>query len=306
MTASLFSGLRAPLAASPVRHKVLVTCAAGHVGREVVQQLVSRGAGVVAGDRAAGRTAGLFGAEVEHVLFDFRERMTWPDAVRKTRVVFLVRPPALFDVAGTVVPFIDFALANGVEHIVLLSLAGAEHTAHVPHRLIESHLQRRTAKFTVLRSAFFVQNLVRCFRADLVERGCLYVPSEERRVNWVDAREVAEVAANVLLAPATHRGRVYELAGPGRESWDEVLDVLSLALRRPVRVEAVPVFGYVSQLMQRGMTAGEATRLTVLHFILRTAAARVEDRHMTQLLGRSPLSVDAYVREHASGWSSSA
>lgn len=226
--------------------------------------------------------------------------------MRGARVVFLVRPPALVDVRTTVLPFIDFALANGVEHIVFLSIAGADHSAHMPHRLIEQHLHRRTAAFTVLRSAFFLQNLESRFKDDLVEQGCLFVPVQERRVNWVDAREVAEVAATVLLTPASHRGKVYELAGPPVESWDEVLEVLRIALHRPVRVEAVPVFGYVTVLMNRGMSADDASLLTVLHLILRTGAAELADAQMTELLGRAPRSVTSYVREHARLWASAA
>lgn len=305
MTASPAAAVRLALSNSTVRTKVLVTCSVGTIGREVVRQLLARGEVVVAADHSDGRTRQLFGPDVTHAAFDFKVPPTWAGALRDAKTVFLVRPPTLLDVRSTLLLFIDFAIAQGVEHIVFLSIAGADDSAHVPHRLVEMHLGRRTVRFTVLRSAFFLQNFETRFLDDLVEKGCLYVPPDDRDLNWVDAREVAEVAASVLVAPDAHRGRSYDLAGPIHQSWDHILATLALVLRRPVRVEPTQVFGYVSVLMMRGMSAHEAAVYAVLHFLLRSGSSRVVDTQMSQLLGRAPLGVCSYLRERSVAWASS-
>lgn len=82
---------------------ILVTGAPGNVGTPLVHELRQLGAPVrvAAWDVAAAQTA--FGEAVEVVLFDFTDPATF-GAFDGTERLFLLRPPAIADVDGVIVP----------------------------------------------------------------------------------------------------------------------------------------------------------------------------------------------------------
>src|ERR1035438_1185713 len=56
----------------------------------------------------------------------------------------------------------------------------------------------------------------------------------EGRVGMIDARDVAEVAAQIAVAPAQHAGRTYWPTGPERLSYADAAAILSKVLGRLV------------------------------------------------------------------------
>ena len=103
---------------------VLVTGSTGNVGREVVRAARARGLAVRAADRDPARARDVLGGDVAPVRLDFRDPATFACAAGAD-ALFLLRPPAIADVAGTLLPFVDEARRRGVEHVVFLSVAGA-------------------------------------------------------------------------------------------------------------------------------------------------------------------------------------
>lgn len=281
---------------------ILVTGATGNVGREVVRALLARGLRVIAADHDRARVAKSFGESVTAVRLDFLDRGTWAGALSGAAHMFLMRPPAIADVEHSLNPFVDAARAHGVDHVVFLSVAGAGKNKIVPHRKVEDHLRARGDHYTNLRPGFFAQNLGSAYRDDIVEADRIYVPAGKKPVNWIDVRDVAEVAALVFAAPEKHRGQSYTLAGPGAVPWSVVTDALSGALGRTIRYEPASVLGYMRHLARRGVPRGAIVVQTILHFLLRFGQGATEDPTLAKLLGRPGRSVGEYVRDHADTW----
>lgn len=282
---------------------ILVTGAAGNVGREVVRALLARGAPVVAADYEEGRLSGLFGQPVEAVRLDFHDPETWASATRGCAHMFLMRPPAIADVENNLNPFVDAAREHGVDHVVFLSVAGAGKNKVVPHRKVEDHLRERGDHHTNLRPGFFAQNLQSAYREDIVEDGRIYVPAGTKKpVNWIDVRDIAEVAALVLEDPEPHRGQNYTLAGPGAVPWSEVVGALSEELGRQIEYDAASVPGYMLHLKRQGLPGGAVAVQTVLHFLLRFGQGATEDPTLEELLGRPGRPIQDYIRDHAHLW----
>lgn len=118
---------------------VVVTGATGNVGLPVVRLLTASGVAV----RAAVRTPGHRGApdplpeQTERVVFDWLDPGTWAPAFAGARAVLVVRPPQLSRPRTQMVPALQAAREAGVEHMVLLSLQGAEGNRLVPHAVLE-------------------------------------------------------------------------------------------------------------------------------------------------------------------------
>ncbi len=279
--------------------EILVTGATGHVGREVVRALRRRGLVVRAAVRG---TPPAFEDGVEAVPLDFRDRSTWASAVEGVRHLFLMRPPAIADVQNNLNPFVDVARSAGVEHVVFLSVAGVEKNRFVPHRKVEDHLRSRGEAFTNLRPGFFAQNLQSAYRQDIIKNNRIYVPAGRKPVNWIDARDIAEVAALILEDPQPHRACDYTLAGPGPVPWAEVVATLSRLLGREIRYEPASVWGYIRHLNRRGLPRGAIAVQTILHFLLRFGQGALEDPTLERLLGRPGRSVHEYIADHIQLW----
>jgi uncharacterized protein YbjT (DUF2867 family) len=93
----------------------------------------------------------VFPAQTEPVEFDFTKPETFYPALQGVRRLFLVRPPAISQVKQFIYPFIDVARKTGVEHIVFLSILGAESLSVTPHAKIEQYIQLVGIPYTFLR-----------------------------------------------------------------------------------------------------------------------------------------------------------
>jgi len=70
-----------------------------------------------------------------------------------------------------------------------------------------------------------MQNFLEEHRGE-VRDGVLFVPAGDGKTSFVDARDVAEVAAAALTEPG-HGGRAYDVTGPEALTYDEVAAVFS-------------------------------------------------------------------------------
>ncbi len=280
---------------------ILVTGATGNVGREVVRALQARGIDFVAGDRDPARAQQVLGKDVRVVALDFRKPETWRAAVEGAGGLFLLRPPPIADVRETLNVLADTAVAAGVEHIVFLSVMGADKQRWVPHHKVEQHLLQGKAAWTFLRPGFFAQNCSDAYRRDIREDDRIYVPAGRGQVSFVDLRDVAEVAALAFVDPAL-RNKAFELTGGEAVGFSDVAAMLTAGLGRPVRYTPASIIGALWHLRRRGLPWGQAGIQTLLHVGLRFGNGAPISPAISELLGRAPRSMETYVRDHLDLW----
>jgi NAD(P)H dehydrogenase (quinone) len=134
--------------------------------------------------------------------------------------------------------FIDAAAAAGVGHLVYTSFIGASPDATFTlardHGATEAHLKASGLPYTVLRD-----NLYADFLPVMVgEDGAIRGPAGEGRVAAVTQDDIADAATAVLLSPAAHLDRTYDLTGPQAITLGEAAEVLTKGLGREIRYVA--------------------------------------------------------------------
>jgi uncharacterized protein YbjT (DUF2867 family) len=279
---------------------ILLTGAAGQVGREVVSALVHRGARVRAADLDPGRIPAGGHAAVECVSLDLRAPASFEPAVRGCSGRFLLRPPAISDTRATLGVLLARARAAGVPAITFPSAAGAGRNRLVPHHAVERDLQTGPLDWTILRPGFFAQNFASAYLRDVREDDRVHVPAGGARVALVDVGDVGEVAASALLEPVPHRGRAYTLTGGEAVTFARAAELLSATLGRPIRYEPASVLGYARHLLRRGLPPAQILFQTILHVGLRHGQAARVDPTLATLLGRPPRTLASYLADHAS------
>lgn len=273
----------------------LVIGASGNSGSQVVDVLRRRNLAFQIAARRATETGSL--------PFDFYDRATWSGALSGKKGVYLLRPPAIADMAQTLLPFVDAIRDAGAGPIVFLSVAGAERNPILPHAKVEKRLFAHGASdFTILRPGYFAQNLEDAFLADIRDEGRITLPAGDGRVAFVDLRDVAEVAVDALCSPAVLAGKAVTLTGPRAIGFDEVATLISAAAGRPVRYDRVSPLQYWGYLRRKGQPVMQALVQTILNTGLRFGNAEKVDLTLPRLLGRPATDIATYISDNRAMW----
>ena len=271
--------------------------AGGHLTRLFQEAGLPARAGVRNPKAARSRQTG----SIEHVSFDFQRPETFARAFADGRSLFLVRPPAMANVRRDLFPAIEAAERAGVEHVVFLSLQGAENNPFVPHRTVEKRLLASDMAYTFLRPSFFMQNLSTTHREDLRVRDELFVPAGRGKTAFIDARDVAAVAFRALTQRG-HENQAYTLTGREALDYYEVAAIFSEVLRRPIRYANPSLLAFAVRMWKRGKPPGFTLVLCALYTVSRLGLAGQITDETERLLGRLPLTMRTFVRDHRNCW----
>jgi uncharacterized protein YbjT (DUF2867 family) len=281
-----------------VTDSILVTGATGTVGRHVARGLTDTDVDVRAGVRSVERARETLPDGIDLVRFDFEKPETWGQAFEGVDAMFLVRPPEMTRVHRHITPAVDAAARVGVEHVVFLSVLGAEKNPLLPHRRIERHLEASGLTYTFLRASFFMQNFYVVHRAEITERGELFVPAGDGETSFVDARDVAAVGVEALVDPV-HRNRAYDVTGPEALTYGDAAAIFSDVLDRDIEYADPGLVEFVVTATSRDVSLPFALVQAVVYTTARLGlAARVTD-DAERILGRPPRSLTTFVSDHA-------
>jgi uncharacterized protein YbjT (DUF2867 family) len=274
---------------------ILISNANGKAGREVVRELVAGGHDVRVGARDVEKAKARFpGARV--VKLDLTKPETFAAAVQGVDAIFSAAPYELLPNGETAL--IAAAQAAGVARFVKLSAIPHEADPSSPHALAEQALPQSSLAWTVLRPNFFMQNYSTVI-AGQVRSGAIYEPAADGATSFVDARDIAAVAAIALTQPG-HEAKVYVLTGPVALSRAEVAAELSRAIGKPVAYVPVDDAALRASLAQAPAPLVElASRL--FGYVRKGLTAAVTD-DVSLVTGRRAGNFAAFAAEHASVW----
>jgi uncharacterized protein YbjT (DUF2867 family) len=260
---------------------ILVLGATGTTGRRLTRRLRSAGAAV----RAASRHG--------EVRFDWSDPATWDAAVTGVTRIYLMAPHEL-----PIDPlFVRRAVDRGVRHLVLLSSRGIEVMGDERLMAAERTVRESGAEWTILRPDWFDQNFDEGFLQPAVLAGGFALPVGDTRFAFVDADDIAAVAAEVLTADG-HAGQSYELTGPDALPFAEALDIIGEATGRPIRFGGTDD-DYLAQEAQLGTPEEQARQALAAFTALRDAGDQHPTDAVHRIAGRPPKGFRTYAEEAA-------
>ena len=210
---------------------VLVTSAFGRVGHAVTAELVKQGFTVRATDINP-RTTELLDEGVSEVLVgDARDRAFLMKCMEGIDQVAYVPPVMLYDEDEMAILAIDCALEAGVKQFVQLSVCHPGLSGLLQHTkklIAEEHLKllgfQHDWNFTILQPLHYTNNVP---VQQIVTTGKYenFKPLD-RKLGYVDVRDVAEATGIVLSEGEKHKFATYELCGPSYLSINEIAALL--------------------------------------------------------------------------------
>ncbi|EJL22719.1 SDR family oxidoreductase [Novosphingobium sp. AP12] len=231
---------------------ILVTGATGNIGRNVVEQLVARGADVRALVRDPAKAS--FPAGVTVVQGDLLDVDSLRAAMSGVSTLFLLNGVVAEEFTQAVIA-LNVAREVGIERIVYLSVIHSDIYVNVPHFAgkfgVERMIEAMGLHATILRPAYFMDNEITV--KDVVTGYGIYpMPIGDKGLAMIDARDVGEVAAIELIrraeAPEPLPTIYINLVGPDTLTGTDAAAIWSDVLGREIAFPANDTAGFEQNL----------------------------------------------------------
>ena len=279
--------------------RVLVCGSTGRTGSAVLDQLVGRDVAVRALTRDPQAAQRLRRRGIEAVVGDLAGATELPRLLAGIKLVYVALPNTDRQLELEVALFEAAAIA-GVHHVVKMSVSGADRDSPLGlaelHGRSEERLRQTGMSWTMVRATSFMQNVLGW--AEMVAGGTITTPAAAAPVAFVDARDVAAVAAAALLEPAAHTGAIYELTGPDAITPREQAAIIGGVLGIELAVRDQPIQDAQAALRSAGADAFRVLRLGELWQWYADGHAPRVSPDVSRVLGRPPCSFGRFVEEH--------
>ena len=270
----------------------LVLGSTGKTGSRVASALIKRGLHV--------RTSARSRADVT---FDWSRRDSYPPALDGIDRVYLVAPVMRLDFADDVSAFLDEAEAAGVQHITFLSAYGIEHAPdEVATRSVELDLLRRRQRIghTILRPAWFMQNFSETFLKPI--DGAIFVPTGDGREAFIDAEDIAAVAATTLADPEAHAEEAYSLTGPEALTVAEAAATISDETGLTIKHVDLDRDAWITGAIANGIPPEYGTVLRQLTETIASGQGSRSNGTVEKITGTPPRTLRSFAHKNANAW----
>jgi NAD(P)H dehydrogenase (quinone) len=277
--------------------RIVVTGAAGQLGRKVVQALKQYvdAAHLVALSRDPGKIVDL-GVQVRYA--DFGDIDSLMPAFAGAERLLLISTDKLGFRLTQHRNAVNAAVAAGVSHVFYTSApqAGAEgHPAAVipEHRGTEEALAASGLRYTALRNNVYTEMLLMSV-PQIVARGVYAANSGAGGISYVTRDDLA-VATAAILADPSDPGRVLELTGPAAITAADLAAIVSDISGKEIGVEALSDEQFSTGLAATGLPPEAVSALVSFGRAAREGYLGLVTDVVERYLGRTPTTVAAFL-----------
>jgi uncharacterized protein YbjT (DUF2867 family) len=270
---------------------VLVLGGTGKTGSRLAARLAKFGLGV--------RTAARHGADVH---FDWDDPTTHSPALQGTDRLYLVAPVMRVDFAEQVATFLDLAEAVRVRHVTYLSAYGIDEAPpEVALRTVELDLIGRGAMtHSILRPAWFMQDFSETFLKPV--DGSITVPTANGSEAFIDAGDIAAVAAETLANPEAHAGTAYALTGPEAMTVSEAAEIIAEVTGTPMKHNDIDRDLWIQGAVAAGVPAEYGVMLRMLMETVASGRGSRPNDNVEEVTGAPPIRFVDFARRTAQAW----
>lgn len=267
-----------------MNNNILVIGGTGKTGRRVVTQLQNLGIEPRIGSRNASPS------------FDWDQKDTWVHALEGIERMYVTYYPdlAVPGAKEAIQSLTYLAKELGVKKMVLLSGKGETEAEACEKIVMDSGID-----YTIVRASWFNQNWSESFFLESILSGEVALPMSDVLIPFVDARDIAEVAATVLLDDS-YNGEIIEVTGPELITFKEIVDIISKTSNRNLNFHEITLQQYINGMKQQQIPSDVVWLIEYLFtHVLTNPKNQQVVTDVERVLGRKATSFLAYAQETA-------
>ena len=282
---------------------ILVTGATGHLGKAVVNQLLTK---ITANNiailaRDATKAIDFKNKGIDVRIGDFDDSTSLNEALKGIDTVLLVSgadPVNRFQQHKNV---IDAAIKNGVNRIAYTSVVIENLSTSANQFLMQSHFQTEDyikesgLKYTFFRNNLYTDTILMFAGENPFETG-IALPTGNGKVGFALRREIGEAIANDLLA-TTNDNKTYEITGSESYSYAEVAAELSKLSGKNVSYTDLESSAYEDFLKQVGVPEQYIQMFSAFAADIKNNQHSKITVDLENLLGRKPIAFSLALKE---------
>ncbi len=263
---------------------ILVIGGTGKTGKRVVHLLEELGHNVRIGSRSASPA------------FDWHQPEGWSQALEDMDKVYITYQPdlAVPGALQAIEQLVKESKRAKVKKLVILSGKGEREAQLCEQVIIHSGLA-----YTIVRASWFNQNFSENFLLEPVLEGMVALPQAEANIPWVDADDIAAVAAKALTEDE-HNGKIYELTGPRTLTFKDAVNEIAKASNRELTFIPISVKEYGDGMRQANIPEDFVWLIEYLFTeVLGNPELAEVTNDIEKVLGRKPIDFSEYAAKTA-------
>lgn len=275
---------------------VLITGGTGKTGRRIAEKLTQFEVDV----RLASRSA-LPIKDYESIRFVWGDETTYDTALKDVKAIYLLAPANVAEPLDVMKPFIDYAVDKGVKRFVLLSASSLPKGGPMMGA-VHSYLEETVPEWTALRPTWFMQNFSEQQHLEtILSEGAIYSATDNGRVPFIDADDIASVAA-VALTREEPLNRDVILTGPSAITYDDVASTISRVINKPVEHIKLTENQLRQRFIDSGMEAIYANVLSAMDTAISLGSEENCSNEVKNLTGKDPISFLDFAEQARMSW----
>lgn len=263
---------------------ILIIGGTGKTGRRIVEQLQKKGIQPRIGSRQATPS------------FDWDDKNTWIESLKGIEKMYITYYPdlAVPGAKEAIESLTYLAKELGVKKIVLLSGKG-----EVEAEACEAIVKNSGVDYTIVRASWFNQNWSETFFLDPILSGEVALPMSNVLIPFVDANDIAEVAATVLL-DNNYNGKTIEVTGPELITFKDIIHTISTVTNRNLSFHEITLQQYIEGMRQMQLPEDVIWLIEYLFSnVLTNPNNQKISNDIEQVLGRKARTFLEYAKETA-------
>ncbi|HUQ52525.1 MAG TPA: NAD(P)H-binding protein [Gammaproteobacteria bacterium] len=285
----------------PTRTPLLVTGAAGNLGRQVVEQLLETNAGpIIATTRTPEKLADFAKRGVDVRAADFNDLQSLVDAFRGAERLLLISTGDLFPEGARLRQHraaVQAAVDAGVKHVVYTSGPAPHPTPKGAlindHYWTEQALAASPLEWTILRHHIYTDFLVGTL-AQALKFGVLSGSAGDGGNNYVTRADCARADAAALAADFSGR-RILDVTGPAPVTPGELVNIASALAGKPLRYQHLTRAEHEKMLLGFNLPPFLVDALASFDEAQSQGHLAIRSPAVFNLTGKAPTSVQEYL-----------
>ena len=162
--------------------------------------------------------------------------------------------------------------------------------------------------YTFLWSSAFMQNLVNYYGYNIESQNAIFLPARDGKVSsFVDVRDIAAVAAKVLLPENDSRGnqhenKTYVITGPEALSYSQAAEIISNQIGRKISYIDTSEEDVRKAMKSVGREDWLIDAILEEFYTTRVGNRSETTNSIELILGRKPISFAQFVRDYANSF----